>query len=68
VCPVPSDLVNGMITYSDDERPIPIGTVATYECDDGFYRDGSETRTCILSVAMEGTGEFTPDAAVCQRE
>ncbi|XP_064384964.1 uncharacterized protein LOC135333878 isoform X2 [Halichondria panicea] len=46
-CSTLSPITNGVITYSPDSNALfDFGTTATHTCNDGFFREGSSTRTC----------------------
>ena len=64
-CPELLPIVNGFITYGpDDVADFDIGTVATYECNPGFFLIGVMTRDCV--EAADGTGVFNGVAPVCE--
>ncbi|XP_064387505.1 uncharacterized protein LOC135335846 isoform X3 [Halichondria panicea] len=63
--PVCADLPaidNGVISYSSADMPRPIGTVASYACNDGFNLDGPDSRTCVENA---GSGMFDMTAPTC---
>ena len=49
------DPENGEVTFSETT----FGSLATYECDEGFELVGEATRTC------EATGEWSGEEPVC---
>ena len=55
-CPELMNLLNGIVSVHNDRFCLE----ATYECDDGFELDGTETRQCQLN------GEWANDAPVCK--
>lgn len=65
VCSDLPPFANGMITYTVNEIPRPIRTVASYACDDGYVLNGERTREC---VDVGGIGEFSRNAPTCQRK
>ena len=49
-----------MITYADDMAPnYELGTIATYECDDGFFLEGEDQRNCTAGDGSSAIGVFT---------
>ena len=56
---------NGVISYSSADMPRPIGTVASYACNDGFNLDGPDSRTCVENA---GSGMFDMTAPTCIRK
>ncbi|XP_064387502.1 uncharacterized protein LOC135335845 isoform X3 [Halichondria panicea] len=63
--PVCTDLpaiANGEIMYSSADMPRPIGTVASYTCNDGFNIAGPVSRTCVENA---GSGMFDMTAPTC---
>ena len=65
VCVDLPEFSNGLITYDIEEIPRPIGTVATYECNQGFVLGGQENRTCVED---SGVGVFNGVEPVCERK
>ena len=66
--PLPG-FANGMITYAEDVIPnYELGTVATYECNDGFYLMGSDQRNCIAGDGTSAVGVFDGEAPTCVRK
>ncbi len=66
-------ITNGVITYAIDTTPnYDLGTVATYECDAGFFLDlslgGSEMRTCVDDLDNDVEGMFSGQAPACIRK
>ena len=57
VCMDLPEFSNGLITYD--------GTVATYECNQGFVLVGQENRTCVED---SGVGVFDGVEPVCDRK
>ena len=62
VCQDLPPLENGVIVYSSDESPRPVGTVATHRCNSGFMLVGVVNRTC------EESGRFSGTAPTCEGE
>ena len=47
MCSSLSTITNGVITYGPDSTDLfDYGTTATQTCNDGFFPEGSSTRTC----------------------
>ncbi len=65
MCRILPPIANGSINYTSDEMPRPIGTVAIYSCDDGFFLNGSEKRTCFLQAL---SGLWDESAPTCDPE
>ena len=43
---------NGVITYRTDRMsPFDFGTTATYSCNEGYYLEGEDVRTCVEDVS-----------------
>ncbi len=64
---------NGVITYAPDTAPnYDLGTVATYECDPGYFLDlslgGCMTRTCVNDDGLDAIGDFSGQAPRCIRK
>ncbi len=64
---------NGVITYATDITPnYDLGTVATYDCDAGYFLDlslgGSMTRTCSDDLDNDAEGVFSGQAPRCIRK
>ena len=58
---------NGMITYDiDTSPPYDVGTVAVYECKEGFKLVGERERTCVDAESGLG-GIFNGAASDCKR-
>ncbi|XP_064387511.1 uncharacterized protein LOC135335851 isoform X2 [Halichondria panicea] len=55
-------IANGDIAYSSTNMPRPIGTVASYTCNDGFNIAGPVSRTCVENA---GSGMFDMTAPTC---
>ncbi len=75
-CPAPSEPANGGISFTDNTgltvtpdgtNRVPIGTVASYECTDGFSRVGEMTRTCT-GDSSSSDGIFDGVEPVCSRK
>ena len=64
VCPDLQPLVNGMITYSYNDVPRPIGAVADHVCINGYDLVGEQFRTCEDD---DGVGRFNGVAPTCER-
>ncbi|XP_064387537.1 uncharacterized protein LOC135335856 isoform X6 [Halichondria panicea] len=69
-CPPLDPITNGVITYAPDTTSnYDLDTVATYECDAGFFLDlslgGSEMRTCVDDDGLDAIGEFDNQAPRC---
>ncbi|XP_064387533.1 uncharacterized protein LOC135335856 isoform X2 [Halichondria panicea] len=69
-CPPLDGIENGVITYADDITPnYTLSTVATYDCDTGYFLDfslgGSEMRTCVDDDGLDAIGEFDNQAPIC---
>ncbi len=59
---------NGVIRYSPDTTgAFNYATVATYICNEGFFLDGVENRTCG-GDGSSTTGGWTETAPVCSGE
>ena len=58
-------IANGEIMYSSADMPRPIGTVASYTCNDGFNIAGPVSRTCVENA---GSGMFDMTAPTCIRK
>ena len=62
-------IANGIIIYSTAGTPnYPLGTIATYFCNVGFFLDlnsGSVTRTCIDDGDNDAEGVFSRQAPAC---
>ena len=63
-------ITNGAITYAPDIAfNYDLDTVATYECDAGFFLDlslgGSMTRTCVDDEDNDAEGVFNRQAPRC---
>ena len=72
-CPPLDGIENGVITYAADITPnYTLSTVATYDCDAGFFLDlslgGSEMRTCVDDDGLDAIGEFDNQAPICIRK
>ena len=72
-CPPLDPITNGVITYAPDTTSnYDLDTVATYECDAGFFLDlslgGSEMRTCVDDDGLDAIGEFDNQAPRCIRK
>ena len=65
VCAELPAITNGEIAYSSADMPRPIGTVASYTCNDGFNLDGPLSRTCVENA---GSGMFDMTAPTCIRK
>ncbi len=65
VCADLPALINGEISYSSENVPRPIGTVASHDCNIGFYLDGPAARTCVENA---GSGMFDMTAPTCIRK
>ena len=66
--PLP-DIANGRITYAEDTTPnFDLGTVATYECDDGYYLMGEDQRNCTAGDGSSAIGVFEGQAPTCVRK
>ena len=60
LCPILPSIPNGIITYGPDDIPdFDIGTVATYQCNTGFFLLGDMTRVCTCVEAGDSRGEFS---------
>ena len=58
-----------MITYTDDIVPnYELGTIATYECDDGFFLEGEDQRNCTAGEGSSAIGVFTGEEPRCVRK
>ena len=56
---------NGLITYSPDTTdPFDFGTRATHSCNEGFYLDGNDTRSCT-GDGLSTIGEWTLTMPTC---
>ena len=58
-CDLLQDPVNGDVTLPGS---LAFGSVATYECDDGYMLSGEGQRMCTAS------GVWQPDAPTCPRK
>lgn len=56
LCPLPVRPVNGRVSYSSTLY----GSVATYSCNIGYTKNGTDTRTC------DHSGVWSPPAPVCE--
>lgn len=65
VCVDLSEISNGFIIYDNEQIPRPLGTVALYECNLGFFLRGEQNRTC---VEASGVGVFDGVESVCECE
>ena len=66
--PLP-DIANGNISYADDMTPnYEVGTIATYECDDGYYLMGDDERNCTAGDGSSTTGVFDRQEPTCVRK
>ncbi len=66
-------ITNGFITYAPDTASnYNLSTVATYECDAGYFLDlslgGSEMRTCVDDLDNDAEGVFSGQAPACIRK
>ncbi len=64
---------NGVITYATDITPNhDLGTIATYECDPGYFLGlslgESITRTCMDDDGLDAIGHFSGQAPRCIRK
>ena len=51
-CDSLSSFANGVITYRFDRTsPFDFGTTATYSCNEGYYLEGEDVRTCVVDVS-----------------
>ena len=70
VCDELPGIANGVISYSPDmTAPYSVGTVATYECNEGYELTGpgDEMRTCMVIVDSPGAS-FGGSAPTCERK
>ena len=72
-CPPLDPIINGFINYAPNNTPnYDLGTVATYNCDAGFFLDlslgGSAFRTCVDDNGLDAIGEFNNQAPRCIRK
>lgn len=58
LCTVLSNPLNGLVEFSTRTE----GSLATYDCNDGFLVEGEETRTCQKDGQWSGVEPF------CRRE
>ena len=64
-CSSLSSISNGVIDYSPDvTSPYNFGTVATHTCNEGFYLQGSNARTCS-GDGSSVSGMWSGSAPVC---
>ncbi len=66
LCADVNPIPNGDIDYDSDDTPRPVGTVAAYICNDGFYLNGPGNRTCVL--VPDGSAVFDASDPSCDRE
>ncbi len=52
MCPNLENPLNGGVTFSDGTS---FGSVATYNCDDGFVISGNERRSCLSGGIWSGS-------------
>ena len=51
-CESLDSFANGVITYRTDRTsPFDFGTTATYSCNEGYYLEGEDVRTCVEDVS-----------------
>ena len=69
-CAAVTDSLNGVEMYSmvaDNQGNYPVGTEITVTCDNGFGRNGVETRTCV-GDGSSSIGSFDGKSPTCERE
>ncbi len=67
-CAVLAPLLNGMITYLPTATvPLPFGSAAQYSCNDGFYLQGNNVRTCD-GDGSSSDGVWSDSIPVCSGE
>ncbi len=68
VCPLLPAIINGTISYSPDvTTDYDLGTNATYTCEDGFFLESNEVRTC-MDDGMDATGVWNGHEPGCVRK
>ena len=61
--------MNGEISYAPDtEQPFDLGTVASHECNLGFFLVGTENRTCVEDDPGSVVGIFSESPPTCERK
>ncbi len=64
-CASLSPIVNGMIMYSPDQTsPYDYNTIATHSCNEGFFLEGEQTRSCS-GDGSSTTGEWGGVPPIC---
>ena len=56
--PISGSIMNGMISYLPMTTPYLFGSAAQYTCNDGFYIQGNDVRTCA-SDGSSSTGVWS---------
>ena len=64
-CTSLNTISNGMVAYSPDS--LDFGTTATYTCLEGYFLEGTSTRTCI-GDGSGSSGNWNGVAPVCSGE
>ncbi len=60
---------NGSIVYvENDVSPFDLGTIATYMCNDGFFVDGDNERSCTIGQAGTSNRVWTGQEPQCVRK
>ena len=66
-CPELPPIANGTITYAPDNMSdFDVGTIATYQCNNGFILIGVTTRNCI--IAIDNTAQWSEQEQMCDRK
>ncbi len=63
-CQSLAPIMNGMISYLPMTTPYLFGSAAQYTCNDGFYIQGNDVRTCA-SDGSSSTGVWSDTSPVC---
>ena len=66
-CPPLENLLNGQFSYSPSQEN-PIGTVATFICDQGYLLDGNSTRVCMDDDRADTIGVWSGEDPTCLGE
>ena len=68
-CPELPSIPNGLIEYvEDDGAPFDLGTMATYMCNDGFFLDGDDERSCTTREVGTSIVMWTGQEPQCVRK
>ncbi len=68
-CQESISLVNGIISYDPESPPYVIGTVATYNCNAGYFLNGTLLRNCTNDEPNErGVWSTSGSEPLCEGE